>query len=205
VVPLARSRLGSARLPFEDRAVIGATLASAIASGLLRRVRPREGSPSGAALREGVVALLGALPALTALRDADLAAYHGVEHKAIGGYETGEDPARAPKEHSRCGSNLVAPMIVTSIAGQAALERLAPRAGPLARGLVALAGLGVAVELLAYAERHPDSRLGRAVHGPGHEIQRLVSTREPTAEQLEVGVAALDEILRAEHSHADTV
>jgi uncharacterized protein YqhQ len=36
------------------------------------------------------------------------------------------------------------------------------------------------------------------VHGPGHEIQRLISTREPTPEQLEVGVAALDEVLRAE-------
>ena len=40
--------------------------------------------------------------------------------------------------------------------------------------------------------------VGRAVHGPGHEIQRLVSTREPTSEQLEVGVAALSEVLRAE-------
>ena len=33
---------------------------------------------------------------------------------------------------------------------------------------------------------------------PGHEIQRVVGTREPTAEQLEVGKAALAEILRAE-------
>jgi uncharacterized protein YqhQ len=32
----------------------------------------------------------------------------------------------------------------------------------------------------------------------GHEIQRLLSTREPTPEQLEVGIAALREVLRAE-------
>ena len=42
-----------------------------------------------------------------------------------------------------------------------------------------------------HAERNPDSSVGRAVHRIGHEIQRLVSTREPTAEQVEVGVAAL--------------
>jgi uncharacterized protein YqhQ len=205
VVPLARSRLGSARLPFEDRTVVAVMVASTAASGVLRRVRPRPRSPAGAAVRESLVALLGALPALAALRDADLAAYHGVEHKAIGAYETGEDPAGVPKEHSRCGSNLVAPMILISIAGQAALARLARKPGPVARGLVALSGVGLAVELFAYAERHPQSPLGRAVHGPGHEIQRLVSTREPTAEQLEVGVAALDEILRAERRPADTV
>ena len=33
---------------------------------------------------------------------------------------------------------------------------------------------------------------------PGHEIQRLIGTREPSEEQLEVGRAALGEILRVE-------
>jgi uncharacterized protein YqhQ len=33
---------------------------------------------------------------------------------------------------------------------------------------------------------------------PGFEIQRVVGTREPTGEQLEVGRAALAEILRVE-------
>ena len=33
---------------------------------------------------------------------------------------------------------------------------------------------------------------------PGFEIQRAVGTREPTEEQLEVGRAALAEILRVE-------
>jgi uncharacterized protein YqhQ len=35
---------------------------------------------------------------------------------------------------------------------------------------------------------------------PGHEIQRLIGTREPSAEQLEVGRAALAEILRVEEA-----
>jgi uncharacterized protein YqhQ len=192
VVPLARLRLSSARLPFEDRSVLAAMLGSAGASGALRRLRP------ASVRREAAIAALGALPALTALRNRDLAAYHAVEHKAIGGYEQGRDPADVPKEHERCGSNLIAPMIALSIAGQVLIERLARRPGPVVRGAAALAGAGAAVEVFVYAERNPDSAVGRAVHGSGYEIQRRVSTREPTPTQLEVGQVALDEILRAE-------
>ena len=199
IVPLARLRLRSARLPFEDPAVIATALASIAGSNLLRRVgRATVG-------RELAIAALGALPAFAALRDPALASYHAVEHKAIGGYERGEDPAGVPKEHERCGSNLVGPMLVFSIIGQVLTERLVPDPGPVARALAALAGVGGAVELFVFAERNPDSPVGRAIHGPGYEIQRLFSTREPSAEQLEVGVAALQEVLRVEQEAADTV
>jgi uncharacterized protein YqhQ len=199
IVPLARLRLGSARLPFEDRGVVIAVIASAVGSRLLRRLR------AATIGREAVIAALGAVPAFTALRDSDLAAYHGVEHKSIGGYETGSDPATVPKEHERCGSNLIAPMVALSITAQVAVERLFDKPGPAARALAALAAVGGAVELFAYAERHPNSPAGKAIHGPGYEIQRLFSTREPTAAQLEVGAVALNEILRLEHEAADTV
>ena len=205
VVPLARLRLPSARLPFEDRGVLAAVVASLALSGVLRRRRSEEPSAVGAAVRETAVAVLGALPALAALRDRDLASYHGVEHKAIGAYEVGADPVEVPKEHRRCGSNLIAPMLLFSVTGQVAVERLVDEPGPLTRGLAGVAGVGAAVELFVYAERNPDSPLGRAVHGPGHEIQRLLSTREPTPEQLEVGRVALQEVLRAEAEAADTV
>ncbi len=197
VLPLARSRLRSARLPFEDGGVIAATLASLAISSLMRRLRPATVG------REAAIAILGTLPALSALRDPALASYHAVEHKAIGGYEQGRAAEEVPKEHERCGSNLVGPMMLFSITGQVLTERFAPDAGPLTRALAAVAGVGAAVELFAYAERNPDSALGHAVHRPGYEIQRLVSTREPTAAQLEVGVAALDEVLRAEGEIAD--
>jgi len=192
VLPLARARLASARLPFEDRTVAAAIAVSLAGSAVLRRMR-------GATMRrELAVAVLGTLPALTALRDRNLASYHAVEHKAIGGYERDVDPAQVPKEHERCGSNLIGPMMVLSITGQVLVERFARNPGPALRGLAALGGVGAAVELFVYAERNPDSAVGWAVHAPGYEIQRRVSTREPTPEQLEVGVAALNEILRAE-------
>jgi uncharacterized protein YqhQ len=199
VVPLARWRVRSARLPLEDGRVIVAAGAATVASGLARRWRTDATSASAATLREGMVAVLGVLPALAALRDHDLAAYHGVEHKAIGAYERGSrDPRDAPKEHDRCGSNLIAPLLAFSIAGQVLTERLSDRPGTIARAAAGTGAVSAAVEVFAYAERNPDSAVGQAVHAVGHEIQRLLSTREPSAEQLEVGVAALDAVLAEE-------
>jgi uncharacterized protein YqhQ len=199
VVPLARWRVRSARLPFEDPRVVAAMFGTAAAGALARRWRARADSASGAALREGALALLGMAPALAALRDRDLAAYHGVEHKAIGAYERGSrDPNDAPKEHDRCGSNLIAPLLVFSVAGQAITERLVERPGAVARAAASTGAVSAAVEVFAYADRNPGSSLGRAVHAVGREIQRLLSTREPTPEQVEVGVAALDAVLGEE-------
>ncbi len=197
VVPLARLRLRSARLPLEDVRVLVAAVAATAASAVARRVA------RGSATRETLVAAIGMLPALAALRDRDLAAYHGAEHKAIGAYESGGPAADEPKEHERCGSNLIGPLLAFSVAGQVLVEGVLERPNSVARGAASLAATGAAVEVFAFAERKPDAALSRAVHGAGHEIQRLISTREPTPEQLEVGVAAVRELLRAEGAPAD--
>jgi len=194
VLPLVRRRMPDARLPFEDARVVGAIGVTLLATAALRK---RFGS---SALREGLVQTIGAAPAVVALLDRDLAAYHGVEHKAIAAYEQGiEDPAGVPKEHDRCGSNLITPMMLLSAAGTVLLERLVDRPGPAARAAVGLAGASIAVEMFAWSDRHHGDPLAEAFHTPGREIQRLIATKEPTAEQLEVGVAALAEILRAEN------
>ena len=195
VLPLARRRLPAARLPFEDWRVVAAVGTTLVTATLLRRyVR-------ASVWREGLAQALGAVPAVAALMDRDLAAYHGVEHKAIAAYEQGvDDPATVPKEHDRCGSNLIAPMMLLSAGGTVLLERLVERPGPVARAGVGLGGASIAVEMFAWSDRHHDAALARAFHAPGHEIQRLLATKEPTPEQLEVGVAALAEILRAEHA-----
>ncbi len=193
VLPVVRRALPGARLPYEDARVVVAAVGATAATALVRRLGTRT------AAREAAVAVLGVVPALAALRDRDLAAYHGVEHKAIGAYEKGSlDPATAPKEHDRCGSNLIAPMLILSTAGQVIVERLLESPGPAPRAAAALGGVSGAVELFVYADRKPASPIGRALHAAGHEIQRVVSTREPTPEQLEVGRAALDAILDAE-------
>jgi uncharacterized protein YqhQ len=193
VLPLVRRRMPAARLPFEDRRVVAAIGATLVATSLLRK------RFDSSALRESAVQAIGAVPAVVALLDRDLAAYHGVEHKAIAAYEQGvEDPAGVPKEHDRCGSNLIAPMMLLSVGGTVMLERLVERPSPFARATVGLAGASLAVEMFAWSDRHHGDPLAEAFHTPGREIQRLIATKEPTAQQLEVGVVALTEILRAE-------
>jgi uncharacterized protein YqhQ len=195
VLPLVRRRLPAARLPFEDWRVIGAIGTTlALTAALRRKLR-------ASALREGLVQALGAVPAVVALSDRDLAAYHGVEHKAIAAYEQGvDDPASVPKEHDRCGSNLIAPMMLFSLSGTVALERLVERPSPLARAAVGLGGASLAVEMFAWSDRHHGDPLAEAFHTPGREIQRHLATKEPTPEQLQVGIAALAEILRVERN-----
>ena len=191
VIPLVKRELPEAELPMQDASTLGAMGAAALGG---HAIRSRGARTVG---REAAVALLSLAPALLALRSGELAAYHGVEHKAIAGYEEGSDAADADKEHDRCGSNLVAPMLAAATVGNVAARRAGLR-GPAAEVAVGLGSAAVAVELFAWSERHPDTALARALRVPGHEIQRLVGTREPTEEQLEVGRAALEEILRVE-------
>ena len=191
VIPLVKRALPAARLPFQDPGVVAVAAGASLGGTLLRRrVRGAGG--------EAAAALVGFVPALFALRGGDLAAYHGVEHKAIGAYEADdEDAADATKEHDRCGSHLVAPMLATAAAGNVAVRR-AGIGGPAAEGMVALGSVAVAVEIFGWCERHSQTALARALRRPGHEIQRMVGTREPNEDQIEVGDAALAEILRVE-------
>jgi uncharacterized protein YqhQ len=194
VLPLVRRRLRAARLPFENWQVVAAGGATLAATGLLRR-RVRAG-----ALREGLAQAIGTIPAVVALMDRDLAAYHGVEHKAIAAYEQRlDDVASVPKEHDRCGSNLMVPMMLLSAGGTVLLERLIEEPNAVARAGVGLGGASIAVEMFAWSDRHHGEPLAEAFHTPGREIQRHLATKEPTPEQLEVGLAAMAEILRVEH------
>jgi uncharacterized protein YqhQ len=193
VIPLVKRALPEAKLPMQDVRTLGAMGVAALGGHAIRS--------SGARTigREAAVAVLSAAPALMALRGGELAAYHGVEHKAIGAYEQGEADARAAsKEHDRCGSHLMAPLLAANLAGTALLRRAVEKPSPLAGAAVQLASIGAAVEVFAWSERHGDTALARALRRPGHELQRVLGTREPTDEQLEVGRAALAEILRAE-------
>ena len=195
VIPLVKRALPEARLPMQDAKTLGAMGAAAVAGQAVRR------AARSVAARETAVAAISLAPALMALRSGDLAAYHGVEHKAIAAYEDDGDAADATKEHDRCGSHLVAPMLTAGALGNVAARRAGLR-GPAAEAIVGLGSAALAVEVFAWSERHPDSALTRLLRRPGHEIQRAVGTREPTTEQLAVGRAALAEILRVEGAAA---
>jgi uncharacterized protein YqhQ len=194
VIPLVKRALPEARLPFQDGRVAATTVAATTVASLLRR---RRSTGLGG---EVAVAALSLVPSMIALRGGELAAWHGVEHKAIGAYEQDGEASEATKEHDRCGSHLVAPMLAANVAGTALLRRALATPPPAAQGAVALASVGLAVEVFAWTERNADSAAARLLRRPGHELQRVLGTREPTPDQLEVGRAALAEILRAEAS-----
>ena len=52
------------------------------------------------------------------------------------------------------------------------------------------------------SRNHDESRLARALARPGTELQRRLSTSEPSPEQLEVAEAALQAVLEAERAAA---
>ena len=87
----------------------------------------------------------------------------------------------ATKEHERCGSHLVAPMLAANLAGTLLLRRVAAKPGPIAGGAVAIASSAVAVEVFAWCERNAESPVARAIKRPGFEIQRLVARASRTS------------------------
>lgn len=193
VLPAMKRGLPEARLPFERPAVAVALVAASTSATLVRR------SSLPFVPREAAVVMASLVPALVALRGEELTAYHGAEHVSIGTYETG---ARAAKEHERCGSHLVGPLTVATALAGAAAELVPARHRATARLVGAIGAVGAAVEVFGWMSRNPDRRLSRALARPGTELQRRLSTSEPSPAQLEVAEAALRTVLEAERAVA---
>jgi len=193
VLPAVRRSTGGPVLPQEDPRLLAATAASAAATVALRA--SKRGSPL---LKELAAAGIALAPVLLALRDSRLSRYHGAEHKSVAAYENGGDPATADKEHARCGSNLIAPMLVTSVAANLVLRAAGKERTPVATFIAGLVSIGTAMEVFSWMARHQDHPLARTLRRPGIEMQRLFTTSEPTGDQLDVADLALRELLRLE-------
>ena len=195
VLPAVRRSTGGPVLPQEDPRLLAATAASAVATLALRGAH--RGSPL---LKELAAAGVSLAPILLLLRDSRLAHYHGAEHKSVAAYESGLDPAAADKEHARCGSNLIAPLVVTTIASNLVLRAAGKERQPMATFVAGLVSIGTAMELFSWMARHQDHPLSRTLRRPGIEMQRLFTTSEPTEAQLDVADLALKELLRLEEA-----
>jgi uncharacterized protein YqhQ len=189
LLPQVKRALPEAELPMERPRVLASMLGTAVA---LRGLRATTLRPL---TRELVTGLLSVAPAAFALRSGELAAYHGAEHMSIGGYEHGD--AR-PKEHERCGSHLLAPMLITTAIGNVAAERAPEQLRPAAKLAGAVGSIAASVEIFGWMTRHPEHPLSRALAKPGHELQHHLGTREPTPAQVEVADAALNACLELE-------
>ena len=196
MLPDLRRKLPEARLPFERPAVLAATLGSAVTVRVVR-----QSTRLSAVVRELASGLLSVAPALLALRGGELAAYHGAEHVSIGTYEHGEKRA---KEHERCGSHLIGPLIIASAAGNILAARAPDHLRGAARTASSIGAVGAAVEVFAWMTRHPGHPLAKALAFPGHELQHRIATAEPSPEQLEVAEAALAACLELENGDRAT-
>lgn len=192
VLPGVRRAEPSARLGPES---VGTAATLLIGSMVSAQARRRARTPL-----VGELAASGISLALTlaTMRAGSVAAYHGAEHKAIGGYELGIDAARAPREHPRCGTQLAIPMLVlSSLATHLALAA-APRQPRTARMVGQLVGITAATELFRAGQRGRGTIVARAAAKLGLAMQRHVTTSEPTRAQLDVAEASRDAVLAAE-------
>ncbi|MCA1683142.1 MAG: DUF1385 domain-containing protein, partial [Actinobacteria bacterium] len=190
ILPLVRRRLPEARLPFERPGVVAAALASTIAVHAVR-----ESPRLGAAARELLTAAISFAPAAAALRNSSLAAYHGAEHVSIGTYEHG---TLRDKEHERCGTHLLGPLLATSAFGNALAAKVPRHLRGGARATAFVGAMAVSTEIFSWMVRNPDHPVSRALAKPGHELQHRLATAEPSDDQLEVAEAALAACLRLE-------
>jgi uncharacterized protein YqhQ len=192
VLPKVRRSLPEARFAFQRPAVLASLAAAGIGGRAIRETR------LPAALQELAAGALALTPALLALRQGELAAYHGAEHVSIGTYEHGEPAA---KEHERCGTHLVGPLLVATAAGATLAGKAPAHLRRSANVAAALGAMAAATEIFGWMVRHPDHPVSKALARPGHELQERVATAEPTPEQVEVADAALRACLELEREH----
>jgi uncharacterized protein YqhQ len=132
--------------------------------------------------------------------------YHAAEHKAINAYEAGdeltpENVQRHSQIHVRCGTAFLLWVMVIAIFVFAFFGR--PDWWLLIITRVALLPViaGIAYELIRFAGKHADNRWLLALLAPGLWLQRL-TTRQPSLDQLEVSIRALQQVLQREREAA---
>ncbi len=127
--------------------------------------------------------------------------YHGAEHKSIFCYEHGleltvENVRKQSRFHPRCGTSFMFVMILLSILLSSALVLIFPGLADVNRILwitvkilILPIVMGLGYEFIRYAGRH-DNLLVKILAAPGLWMQRI-TTKEPTDDIIEVGIASL--------------
>ena len=145
------------------------------------------------------IGLIGLLPDLRRVFQ-----YHGAEHKAINALEA--DAELAPESvqkfsliHPRCGTAFLLWVMVIGIFVFAFIGQ------PVWYWLIASRILllpliaGLAYELIRFAGKHRGNPVLMALLAPGLWLQRL-TTRQPTLDQVEVSIRALQAVRRREEA-----
>ena len=151
-----------------------------------------------------VILFLGYLGGIALFNDIQrLFGYHGAEHKSIAALEGGREltvnaATMESRFHPRCGTSFLLIVMLLAILLFALLDSVVMLwLGQLTLPVRVVTHLlllpaigGISYELLKLSARWSQNVMGRMLVAPGLWLQKI-TTREPTADQLEVAIAAL--------------
>ena len=151
----------------------------------------------------GYIVLIGLLPDLKRVFE-----YHGAEHKAINALEGGSELTPEKVQtfsliHPRCGTAFLLWVMVIGVFVFALVGRPVWYWLIISRILLLPVIAGLAYELIRYAGKHQGNRVLMTLLAPGLWLQRL-TTREPSLDQIEVSIRALQEVMRVEQSESES-
>ena len=143
------------------------------------------------------IGLIGLIPDLKRVFQ-----YHGAEHKTINALEAGSEltPTNAQKcslIHPRCRTAFLLWVMVIGIFVFALVGKPVWYWLVTSRVVLLPVIAGLAYELIRYAGKHQSNRVLMTLLAPGLWLQRL-TTREPTLDQVEVSIRAMQEVRRRE-------
>jgi uncharacterized protein YqhQ len=130
--------------------------------------------------------------------------YHGAEHKTVFNFESGKDVNVANARqfitlHPRCGTSFMLVIMLIAIP----IYALVPFDGFVARLVTRVALLplivGLSYELIRFAARRQGTLWAYLV-APGLWLQKI-TTQEPSDDQLEIAIHALDHAMELERQH----
>lgn len=124
--------------------------------------------------------------------------YHGAEHKTIFAYEAGiplevESIRRFSRLHPRCGTNFLLIVMLVSIFMFAFLGWPDLWLRILSRVVMLPLVAGISYEIIRYAGNHCERNWVAVCMKPGLWLQYM-TTREPSDDQIEVAVRALEAV-----------
>ncbi len=139
--------------------------------------------------------------------------YHGAEHKSIYTFEMGDEltPERAAtytRFHPRCGTSFILIVALFAILTYAVSDTIFAYYTGAAPTLFVRFGLhfsllpivaGTSYEILKFSGKTRENPITKTLIQPGLWLQKI-TTKEPTREQLEVAIVALEAAMGIEHS-----
>ncbi len=163
-------------------------------------------------LAEGIMRLLlliGYIWAIGKMEEVSrVFAYHGAEHKTINAFEAGDEltpevVATYPLEHARCGTAFLLTLVLISVLIFSLFGPM-PLFWRLASRILLIPVIaGIAYEYIRWTATHLHWSFVRWMIKPNLALQRL-TTREPSLDIIEVGIAAF-QAMRASEQQQEIV